>query len=288
MNTLLLPELLLSELKSGEKDLLQTLVLLEEYIFQNEPKAQSEPENQTKDDTQAQQSLDALEAIIEQCQAVISEIESPLEKAELLLNELFYQHLFIDSHKNTWPLSAFKVAAGLNQRQMSPMVKAALVREIINACGFDCDLVFVPNKVMVRLCCNDDYAIVFDAVTGESLDWHELDSCLGELDGDPSQQSLSTMNRSAILIEHLTALKNMLIREQMFDKALLCVDVLLSLNPDDPLQRRDRGFLLHQLDCFKVAVDDYRYFVEQCPKDPAAQLLKIQLENITISEPTFH
>jgi regulator of sirC expression with transglutaminase-like and TPR domain len=64
--------------------------------------------------------------------------------------------------------------------------------------------------------------------------------------------------------------------------------LLLSLNPDDPLQRRDRGFLLHQLDCFKVAVDDYRYFVEQCPTDPAAQLLKIQLENITLTEPTFH
>lgn len=294
MNTQLLPELLLSELKSGEKDLLQTLVLLEEYIFQNEAesslehKTHKEKEDQTNSETQAYQSLDTLEAIIEQCQAVISEIESPLEKSEALLNELFYQHLFIDKHKSTWPLSAFKVATGLNQRQMAPMVKAALVSEIINACGFSCDLVFVPNKVMVRLCCNDDYAIVFDAVTGESLDWHELDSCLGELEGDPSQQSLSTMDRSAILIEHLSTLKNTLIREQVFDKALLCVDVLLSLNPDDPLQRRDRGFLLHQLDCFKVAVDDYRYFVEQCPKDPAAQLLKIQLENITISEPTFH
>ena len=276
MNTLLL-----SEIQSEEKDLLQTLVLLEEYIFQV-----------NLSDKQAanidEPSLDSLETIIEQCHAVIAEIESPLEQAEILMNELFYQHLFIDSHQTNWPISSFQVALSLNQRLMSPIVKAVLVCEIINACGFSADLVFVPNKVMVRLGCDEQYAIVFDAVTGESLDWHELDLRLDELEGDPSQHDFVSMNREAILVEYLSSLKNVLIREKAFEKALLCVDLLLSLNPDDPLQRRDRGFLLHQLDCFKVAVDDYRYFVEKCPKDPAAQLLKIQLENITLSDPIFH
>jgi len=275
MNTLLL-----SELQSQEKDLLQTLVLLEEYIFQA---------NQTEQSTTSdEQSFDSLETIIEQIQAVIAEIDSPLEQAEILLNELFYQHLFIDNHKVNWPVSSFKVAASLNQRLMSPIVKAAFVCEIVNACGFNADLVFVPSKVMVRINCDEKYAIIFDAVTGESLNWHELDLRLDDLDGDPSQHELMDMNRQAVFVEYLSTLKSALIREQLFDKALLTVDLLLSLNPDDPLQRRDRGFLLHQLDCFKVAVDDYRYFVEQCPKDPAAQLLKIQLENITVSDPTFH
>jgi len=275
MNTLLL-----SELQSQEKDLLQTLVLLEEYVFQV---------NKTEKHTaNTEQSFDSLETVIEQCQAVIAEIESPLEQAEILLNELFYQHLFIDNHKAHWPISSFKVAASLNQRLMSPIVKSAIVCEIINACGFNADLVFVPSKVMVRINCDDKYAIIFDAVTGESINWHELDLCFDDLDGDPSQHELINMNRQAILVEYLSTLKNALIREQLFDKALLSVDLLLSLNPDDPLQRRDRGFLLHQLDCFKVAVDDYRYFVKQCPKDPAAQLLKIQLDNITLSDPTFH
>jgi len=275
MNTLLL-----SELKSQQKDLLQTLVMLEEYVFQV---SQTECQNQG-----AEQSFNSLEIIIEQCQAVIAEVESPLEQAEILLNELFYQHLFIDQHKTAWSSESFKIASSLNQRLMSPIVKAAFVCEIIQACGFHADMVFVPSKVMVRINCDDSYAIIFDAVTGESLNWHELDLRLDDLDGDPSQHELANMNRQAILVEYLSSLKTALIREQLFDKALLCVDLLLSLNPDDPLQRRDRGFLLHQLDCFKVAVDDYRYFVEQCPKDPAAQLLKIQLDKITVSEPIFH
>lgn len=279
MNTLLL-----SELQSEEKDLLHTLVLLEEHIFQV-----SRTPQQTEQQTKCiEPSLDDLEIIIEQCQAVIAEIESPLDQAEILMNELFYQHLFIDNHKINWPISSFKVASSLNQRLMSPVVKAVFVCEIMNACGFCSDLVFVPNKIMVRLCCDEQYAIIFDAVTGESLDWHELDLRMDELDGDPSQHEFASMSRQVILVEYLSSLKNALIREKEFEKALLCVDLLLSLNPDDPRQRRDRGFLLHQLDCFKVAVDDYRYFVEKCPKDPAAQLLKIQLDNITLSNPTFH
>lgn len=276
MNTLLL-----SEIQSEDKDLLQILVLLEEYIFKSDIVLAKHDENNGA-------SFDDLETIIEQCQAVIEEIESPLEKAEILMNELYFQHLFIDNHKKVWPINSFKVASSLNQRLMSPIVKAVLVCEILTACGFEADLVYIPKKVMVRLCCDEQYVIVFDSVTGESLDWYELDLRFDELDGDPSQQDFTSMNRQAVFVEYISSLKNVLISDKQFEKALICVDLLLSINPEDPLQRRDRGFLLHQLDCFKVAVDDYRYFVEKCPKDPAAQLLKIQLDNITLSEPTFH
>lgn len=271
-------ELFLSELTSVDKDLLQKLVLLEEYILVDK----------TELSINTEASLDSLETIISQCIAVISEIEAPLEKAEVLLNELYFQHLFIDRYQTRWPLAAYSVSKSLNQRVMSPIIKAALVKEIITACGFEIDLVFIPNKVMLRLCCDEQYAIIFDAVTGESLDWTELDSRLDELDGDPSHDDLMAIDDNVALVEYLSSLKNTLIREQVFDKALTCVDVLLSLNPDDPLQRRDRGFLLHQLDCFKVAVDDYRYFVEQCPKDPAAKILKLQLEKIDVVNNVLH
>jgi regulator of sirC expression with transglutaminase-like and TPR domain len=271
-------ELFLSELTSVDKDLLQKLVLLEEHIFDDNASASEI----------ADTSLDSLELIVEQCIAVIDDIESPLEKAEALLNELYFQHLFIDRHKNTWPLAAYSVAKGLNQRAMSPVIKAALIKEIITACGFDTELVFIPNKIMVRLCCDDQYAIIFDAVNGQSLDWAELDLRLDELSGDPAQHNLQAIDDSVVLVEHLSSLKAVLIREKLFAKALVCIDVLLALNPNDPLQRRDRGFLLHQLDCFKVAVDDYRYFVEQCPKDPAAKILKLQLDKIDVVNNILH
>jgi regulator of sirC expression with transglutaminase-like and TPR domain len=111
---------------------------------------------------------------------------------------------------------------------------------------------------------------------------------MDDIEGDPSNLELHSMEKTALIIEHLTALKNSLIRELAFDQALKCVELLIELHPEDPFERRDRGFLLHQLDCFKVAYDDYQYFVEQCPKDPAAQLLKIQLEKITVVDNVLH
>lgn len=277
-------ELLLSELTSEDKDLLQTLILLEEYILEPTSLLADQNEKQTHNEAE----LDTLEYIITECQTALAEIESPLDKAELLINELYFRHLFVDSYQQHWPLSAFKVSESLNFRVMSPVIKAAFIVEITEACGFESDIVFVPHKVMVRMVCDDHYAIIFDPVTGESIHWDELDFRMGELDGDPSQHDLEPIDTQVLLVEHINAFKNVLIQEKCFDNALKCVDLLLALHPDDPIQRRDRGYLLHQLECFKVAVDDYRFFVEQCPKDPAAQLLKHQLEHIQLQELILH
>ncbi|MGB0936855.1 MAG: SirB1 family protein [Colwellia sp.] len=275
-------ELLISEIASEEKDLLQTLMLIEETVFQDTGDLAIAQENASSDD------LNCLDDLIAQCQMVIDDIESPVERAECLLNELFYNHLFVDIYHPVWPIASYTLVSGISQRLIAPVLKAVVIQEIITECGFDVDIVYVPHKIMLRITCDEQYAIIFDPVNGESLNWHELDNRLDELEGDPSQQTLETMRHESILTEHLHSLKNTLMREQKFDKALKCVDLLLSLKPNDPLQRRDRGFLLHQLDCFKVAVDDYKYFVEKCPKDPTAQILKTQLEKINLAETVFH
>lgn len=264
-------ELLLSEIKSDKKELLQVLRIIEAVIF-------------GPDD----QGYDNIKAIIEDCQQSISDIDEPLEQAERLINHLYVDHLFIDTAAANLPIGAYQLHSGLAQSELAPTLKLIVIAHIMSACGFEVDAVFVPKNNMIRLICNDIYAIVFDPMTGAALNWHELDDRMDELDGDPSQLDLPPIERNSLIAQHLTALKNILIREQEFDKALKCVDILLALCPDDPFERRDRGFLLHQLDCFKVAYDDYRFFVEQCPQDPAAQLLKMQLEQITIKDTVLH
>ncbi|MEW6981949.1 tetratricopeptide repeat protein [Colwelliaceae bacterium 6471] len=265
-------ELLLSEISADEKSLLQSFVLIEEFIFSN------------TNDTLYQ----SLDTIIEQCQAAIGDIEEPIQSAEHLINELFVEHLLLDNSRAFWPVFSYQLQTGLDHRTIAPITKAAIICHIVEACGFLCDLVFVPEKIMVRIECDELYAIIFDPITGESLSWHELDNRMDELGGDPSDYQLPAMPTKSIVFEHISALKSALIRELAFDDALKCVDVLLAIRPDDPFERRDRGFLLHQLDCFKVAYDDYRFFVEQCPKDPAAQLLKIQLDNINVMDTVLH
>jgi regulator of sirC expression with transglutaminase-like and TPR domain len=286
-------ELLISELHSENKSLLQKIILIEEFVF-----------------TSTNTCLDSVDSFVEHCQQALTSLNDErndknndeknsgkdedqdnefdlLAQAEQLINELYIGQILLDRYPTFWPIRSFQVQNSLDSRLISPTLKAIVLRYVIEACGFDCDIVYVPEKTMLRLICDDLYAIIFDPVTGESLNWQEFDVRMDDLD-DPNEYQPNAMTHQQLIIQHLTSLKNALIREKEFDQALRCVDILLALRPDDPLQRRDRGFLLQQLDCFKVAVDDYRYFVEQCPKDPAAQLLKLQLENITLSETTLH
>lgn len=263
--------MLLSELNSDEKSLLDVFILIEEFVFSS---------NGT--------SLSKLDGIIKECLIAIEPIENPLEQVETLINEIFVEQMFIDNIKALWPVVAFKIKAGIDYRILAPTLKAVILRHIIEGCYFEADLVFVPNSTMVRITCDDNYAIIFDPVNGESLDWHQLDDRMDDLGGDPSNMELDSIDKNVLIIEHLTALKNALIKALCFDQALKCVDILIELRPEDPFERRDRGFLLHQLDCIKVAYDDYQYFVEQCPKDPAAQLLKLQLDKITVVDNVLH
>jgi regulator of sirC expression with transglutaminase-like and TPR domain len=264
-------DLLLSEIKSEQNEPLQTFLLLEEYIFGTSDSGVSE-----------------LDDLVKLCQEVTDKVKEPIEKAEVLINTLFVDQLFIDKRLPVWPTIAHQLSLALSHKLISPTLKAILIAHIANACDCKTDIVFVPEKAMIRIVCDDHYAIIFDPVTGESLNWHELDARMSEISGDPFEIQMDVMKSESLVLEHITSLKTAFIREQAYDNALKCVDMLLALNPNDPFERRDRGFLLHQLDCFKVAYDDYQYFVEQCPKDPAAQLLKLQLDKISISDTILH
>lgn len=263
-------ELLLSELESDKKELLPAIALIEKVIFST------------------QSDLTALAPIIDDCRLAIAEHKGALEQVERFINELYVEQLFIDNPRDFWSSLSFFIEPAILHREMSPMLKAIIIRHIAMACGFETDIVFVPKKAMVRIICDDVFAIIFDPVTGESLNGFELDEKLEEIDNDPNRQQLDVMSNKDVIAQYLSLLKTTLIRELNHDCALKCVDILLALKPDDPQERRDRGFLLQQLDCFKVAYDDYRFFIDQCPQDPMAQLLKIQLENINVTDTVFH
>lgn len=264
-------DLLLSEISAPRRALLNQFLLLENSIF-----GQSSDIEKT------------LEPIVKSCRLAVDECENSMDRAEVFINEIFISQLLIDNERPIWPVLSYQTSKSIDYKIVAPVVKAAIIQYVANACELEVEIVYLPEKIMVRILCDDVYSIVFDPVNGESLNWQELEQGLDELGGDPSRVFLEPMEQESIVVEYLTGLKSSLIHEQRFDQALKCVDLLLSMRPDDPFERRDRGFLLHQLDCFKVAYDDYQYFVEQCPKDPAAQLLKLQLDKISVKDTVLH
>lgn len=263
-------ELLLSEISQAVVKPLAAAALIEEFIFEHTV------------------NIKEVKALADHCKTSLDQDVELLERAEKLINDLYIHQLFIDNKRVSWSVASHQQHDSLAFRVISPVLKSIILQHIISECGFESDIVFVPEKVMVRIHCGDDFSIIFDPTTGESLTWQDLNERLDDFNSDPYDDLVQVIETKDILYKYVSSLKTALIHEFKFDKALKCVDVLLAMRPDDPFERRDRGFLLHQLDCFKVAYDDYRFFVEQCPEDPAAKLLKHKLDNITVNDLILH
>ncbi|TCP93463.1 regulator of sirC expression with transglutaminase-like and TPR domain [Cricetibacter osteomyelitidis] len=74
--------------------------------------------------------------------------------------------------------------------------------------------------------------------------------------------------------------KHTLMREQKNLEALEFIDHLLIVDPQDPYEIRDRGFVLANMECLHAAISDFDYFIEHCPEDPTAWLLAAQLPSL--------
>ncbi|TKB44147.1 tetratricopeptide repeat protein [Thalassotalea mangrovi] len=264
-------ELLISELMPEKVNLLDSLCLLEQEIFGEQPRL-----------------MEKVQQMAEQLVSQLSDIEDPLEQAEKVLDVLFVQQLLTDTPKSLYGLASHRLDYGLDFISMAPTLKIMVMVHVIRSTGLNVDVVFVPDDMMIRITCDDTYAVIFDCINGEPINWQELDQRLQQVSPNDAQLPLQSLEDNKLISQHLTSLKNALIREQQFKQALTCVDILLAMTPDDPYQRRDRGFLLQQMDCFKVAYDDYRYFVESCPQDPAAKILQLQLDQIAQMDTVLH
>ncbi|MFM2483380.1 SirB1 family protein [Celerinatantimonas sp. YJH-8] len=151
------------------------------------------------------------------------------------------------------------------------------------------DILDLPGCFVLRFNFDDDY--YFDPFNGEILSLHEVELKLRGYKGDLARLTsdhLRPLESRQVIIRWLSSLKSALIREDQFEEALRVSETLLRFNPEDPHEMRDRGFLFQQLDCANVAIHDYEYFIEKCPKDPVADLLKVQIRSLEQDSSTIH
>jgi len=130
-----------------------------------------------------------------------------------------------------------------------------------------------------------------DPFTGEGRDRAWLAAKLKGAKGGLAkltEEDLEAADNRAIFTHLLNVLKAALIREERLAEALHCSELLLRMEPDNPYEIRERGFLLHQLDCVAAACADYRYFMEQCPDDPVTKVLQMQISAMEQDRPLLH
>ena len=92
----------------------------------------------------------------------------------------------------------------------------------------------------------------------------------------PEKLMLEQADLSELIDRFQQLVKNTLIREEHNDVAYKYVESLISCQ-NNPYDIRDRGLILAQMGAYSAAINDLEYFVDHCPEDPTAFILKNQL-----------
>ena len=198
---------------------------------------------------------------------------------------LFFKQLAFSGDENDFFNSKYSLLDKvIDYRTGIPVTLSIVFCDLAQRLGFDAQGVNFPGHFIIRYQGKDDRSIFIDPLSGKSLDWQELEKLYLSIVGDTDDEgmppsALNVATTEEIVVRLLHNLKASFIREEKYQFALRAVDLLIRLCPDDPYERRDRGFLLHELECPQVAKADYQFFIEQCPQDPSAQLLKLQMRH---------
>jgi regulator of sirC expression with transglutaminase-like and TPR domain len=254
---------------------------------------------QYQDEIDVVQSMIEMESLINQCAQHLEshrKRETMQDKlaAFIKLRDFFYQNLaFSGDHKNYFAARYNLLDQVIQYRTGIPITLAIVFCQIANAVGLKTQGVNFPGHFLMRFEVSDSKVHFIDPLDGKFLDWSQLQnmyfSVLGEeADKEMPLEVLEPVDCEETVLRLLHNLKASFINEQRYQNALTTIELLLDLCPDDPYEIRDRGFLLHQLDCPEVAAADYEYFVKQCPKDPTTEILRAQINRLREKNATHH
>lgn len=179
----------------------------------------------------------------------------------------------------------------LERRKGIPVSLGAVMLYIGKRLGFPIDGITFPTQFLLTLQWPGQKPLYVNPFNGEYVSEHTLRAWLVGHRGPFAQlesKHLEIADHPTVIGRWLALIKSALLREEQYSLALHCTDLALSFVPDDPYEIRDRGFIYQQLDCHKMALTDYQYFIDQCPDDPAADLLKNQVHAMSQTQVTLH
>ncbi|MEC6822408.1 tetratricopeptide repeat protein [Photobacterium piscicola] len=179
----------------------------------------------------------------------------------------------------------------LERRKGIPVSLGAILLYLAKQLELPVENVGFPTQFLLKVVWSKDDIQYINPFDGEFVSTHILRSWLIGHRGPFAEfksEYLDEQQNNVILSRWLTVMKSALLREEQFTDALRCSDLALVLNPGDPHEIRDRGYIYQQLNCLHAAAVDYSYFIEQCPEDPAADLLKLQVDALYEEPLTLH
>jgi regulator of sirC expression with transglutaminase-like and TPR domain len=235
-----------------------------------------------------------VEMWVEQARLFIDVTDTTTESFKRFIQFFYVELAFSGDEKNYFSCQYSLLDHVLDYRTGIPVSLAIVFQSMAKTLGFDVCGVNFPGHFLIKCRFTHQADIYLDPLNGKQLSRQDLESLyfsiLHEIENEKMpEEALHEASCDETIVRLLHNLKASYINEKAYSKALTAVELLVNLCPNDPYERRDRGFLLHQLDCNQVAIADYQYFIRKCPKDPATQLLQAQLQQLSEQVPQiFH
>ncbi|TMO43004.1 tetratricopeptide repeat protein [Pseudoalteromonas ruthenica] len=160
---------------------------------------------------------------------------------------------------------------------------AIVLQAILEHCRFNADIALIDQSVMVQVSFSAQEYYLIEPASGQQI-WH-LQPENAETDNETLPEMVFDEEAYKLYLAHQ---KWAFIGAERFGDALACVELLIELLGDDPYERRDRGYLLNQIDRPELAKADLRFFVDECPDDPAIELVRHQIDELDNNNNTLH
>ena len=213
---------------------------------------------------------------------------SVADKAKLnkLIDILYQQQGFKGDWQSFFEVEDALISKVLARRKGIPISLGVLLLDLLKICDFDAQGICFPSGFLIRINLQDE-VLYLDPFTGELPSWDKLElKVRGQLGNHArlTADMLEPDDNKTIIKRLINIIKAAYIQADVLAQGLLCSDMLLRIDPDDAFEVRDRGFIFQQLDCFKLASDDFEFFIEQFPEDPIVGLLKQQIKQMSLDE----
>jgi regulator of sirC expression with transglutaminase-like and TPR domain len=177
----------------------------------------------------------------------------------------------------------------IDRRTGIPITLAIVYLSVAARLGLPVHGVGFPGHFLLKCTAPDE--IVIDPFEGKLLTRADCEArwraTLGE-DTPFDPRALEPAPARETLARVIGNLKQIFLAQQDWPHALACVDRILVLQPDAPLELRDRGLLYARLECWSAALADLRRFLALAPDDASAAGVREQLIELTRTSPSLH
>jgi regulator of sirC expression with transglutaminase-like and TPR domain len=188
------------------------------------------------------------------------------------LNALLFDELGMSGNQQDYydPRNSY-LNEVLDRRLGIPISLGVVQMDVAQRAGLPLQGVSFPGHFLVSLPLDDGLLVLDPFSRGRSIDVQELKTRARPHVGDryihdeQLSELLAPASKRAILARMLRNLKALYVEKEDWARALRCVDRLITLDPSQPEERRDRGLLYLRVGHVAAAREDLTAYLSQVP-----------------------